>query len=157
MESVRHSLRNENARKWGTLEIPAVQDNQLALFLSFVEQESEHPTVIPSDFSVSGWLGRILVPVPDYPVIPGRQTVSDDSVSVPKSAFADLDLRDGDFIEGRASSDSVEVRIVRRGVEPIKGMTAARFVEKWRGQFPDVERGTDPRLAALLEKHVKPA
>jgi len=83
--------------------------------------------------------------------------VSDDSISVPKSAFADLDLRDGDLIEGRASSDSVEVRIVRRSVEPINGMTAARFVEKWRGQFPDVESGTDPRLAALLEKHVKPA
>lgn len=82
--------------------------------------------------------------------------MSDESISIPKSAFADLNLHEGDLIEGRASSDSVEVRIVRRGGEPINGMTAAHFVEKWRGQFPNVERGTDPRLDALLKKHVKP-
>jgi len=85
-----------------------------------------------------------------------EKTMSNESISVPKAAFADLDLRDGDIIEGRAASESVEVRVVRRGSQANGGMTGAHFVAKWRGQFPDVADGMDPRLDALLEKHVRP-
>ena len=80
-----------------------------------------------------------------------------ESISVPKAAFAELDLHDGDIVEGRAASESVEVRVVRRGNQANRGMTGARFVVKWCGQFPNVANGMDPRLDALLEKHVKPA
>jgi hypothetical protein len=36
-------------------------------------------------------------------------------------------------------------------------MVGEHFVAKWRGRFPCVADGSDPRLEALLEKHVKPA
>ena len=79
-----------------------------------------------------------------------------ESISVPKAAFAELDLHDGDIVEGRAASETVEVHVVRRGRQADRGMTGAHFVAKWCGQFPNVADGIDPRLDALLEKHVKP-
>lgn len=82
--------------------------------------------------------------------------MSNESISVPKAAFAELNLHDGDVVEGRATSESVEVRVVRRGSREDGGMMAERFVAKWRGRFPCVADGSDPRLEALLEKHVKP-
>lgn len=83
--------------------------------------------------------------------------MNDKSISMPKSVFAGLDLREGDVVEGRAGRDSVEFRIVRRGHEMNGDMTAERFVAKWLGKFQDVKPGSDPRLEALLRKHVKPA
>lgn len=83
--------------------------------------------------------------------------MNNESVSVPKAAFAELHLHDGDVVEGRATSESVEFRVVRRGTQANEGMTGAHFVAKWRGQFPELTDGMDPRLDALLEKHVKPA
>ena len=82
--------------------------------------------------------------------------MNNESISVPKATFAELDLHDGDIIEGRTCSESVEVRVVRRDDEASVGMTADQFVNKWCGQFPDIPEGVDPRLDALLKKHVKP-
>ena len=83
--------------------------------------------------------------------------MSNESILLPKTAFADLDLHDGDIVEGRVVSESVEVRVVRCGNQENGGMTGADFVTKWRARFPNVADGMDPRLDALLEKHVKPA
>lgn len=85
-----------------------------------------------------------------------RIHMSDKSISMPKSALTGLDLRDADVIEGRAGRDAVELRVVCRGDQANGDMTAERFVAKWLGKFPYVKPGSDPRLDALLRKHVKP-
>lgn len=82
--------------------------------------------------------------------------MGDKSISIPKSAFSGLDLRDGDIVEGRAGRDAVELRVIRRGDQANGDMTAERFVAKWLGKFPDIKPGSDPRLEALLRKHVTP-
>ena len=81
--------------------------------------------------------------------------MTNEPISVPKTAFAELDLQDGDIVEGRTGSESVEVRVVRRGTRPNEGMLAEEFVAKWRGRFPNIADGMNPPLNAPLEKHVK--
>lgn len=81
-----------------------------------------------------------------------------DSIAIPKEVFGDLDLHEGDVVEGRTQASSVEIRVVRRGQrQPGDGITADQFVKKWQGAFPGTDDGDDPRLRALLNKHVKPA
>ena len=77
-------------------------------------------------------------------------------ISIPKSVLGGLHLEDGDVVEGTAHEDSVEIRVVHRAAAERRGMTAEEFVAKWLGQFPDIAEGTDPRLTALLGKHVRP-
>lgn len=81
--------------------------------------------------------------------------MANNSISIPKSAFAPLDLKDGDRVEREAKEDNVEIRVLRRSGKSKPGMTGEQFVAKWRGQFPDIAEGEDPRLDAVLEKHVK--
>lgn len=81
--------------------------------------------------------------------------MANDSTSIPKSAFAPLKLKDGDRVEGEAKEDRVVIRVHRRRGKPRPRMTGEQFVVKWRGKFPDIAEGEDPRLDALLEKHVK--
>lgn len=81
--------------------------------------------------------------------------MAQDSISLPKSTFTGLELRDGDVVSGRTHDDLVELRVVRRAPEPRCVMTGERFVAKWRGQFPNVAACRDPRLESLLKKHLR--
>lgn len=81
--------------------------------------------------------------------------MAQDSISLPKTTFTGLELHDGDVVSGRTHDDLVELRVVRRAAELRRAMTGERFVAKWRGQFPDVVAGSDPRLESLLKKHLR--
>lgn len=81
--------------------------------------------------------------------------MAQESISLPKAMFTGLELDDGDVVSGRTRADLVELRVVRRGSEQGHAMTGERFVAKWRGQFPDVPQGNDPRLESLLKKHLR--
>lgn len=80
-----------------------------------------------------------------------------ESISLPKTVFARLALHDGDIVEGRAGAETVEIRVVRRREPLMRPVTGTQFVDKWRARFSDVQEGTNPRLDALLRKHVKPS
>ena len=80
------------------------------------------------------------------------------TTTVPTDTTLDtLDLRDGDtividHIEDGHATISLARKDARR---PVK-QTTRQFLEKWAGRFPVPSNPeNDPRLASILEKHVK--
>lgn len=63
-------------------------------------------------------------------------------ITVPTDVFGDLDLREGDVIEGTAGEGVVQVRIVSRRSDTKAGRES--------------DRPTNEQLLALSEKHAPP-
>jgi antitoxin component of MazEF toxin-antitoxin module len=79
-----------------------------------------------------------------------------DAIVIPVSAFSELELQDGDQIEGQAKNQTIELRVVRRQKDKMGDVqTAEDFVRKWTGRVPDIAQGEDPRLSALVQKHLR--
>lgn len=82
------------------------------------------------------------------------------TTTIPKDSLKDLDLRDGDRIEGTTRGNRVTLHRVRRrcskAVDEV--VDAQSFLDKWGGRFSDLkfsENPSDPRLRYLINKHVR--
>ena len=74
--------------------------------------------------------------------------------TIPIEIVKDLDLHDGDIVEGVTQGRKIALRLVQRKIgDRNRATNIDRWLEKWSGAFSE-PANIDPRLDYLIKKHL---